>query len=137
MLHRAIRCPRSAPNRRSRPVQRFGHTTRQRGSPPEVRAYTPYPMELAELQATMRELFFRRDAERGVDATFRWLIEEVGELARSLRSEDRENLIAEFGEVLAWTASLANILDADLEWAAARYANGCPKCRATPCACTL
>ena len=94
-------------------------------------------MDLPELQATMRDLFFRRDAERGADATFRWLIQELGELARALRSEDRENLIAEFGDVLAWTASLANLLDVDLERAAARFANGCPKCGATPCACTL
>lgn len=93
-------------------------------------------MDLAEFQAKMGEIYVERDAERGVDATFRWLVEEVGELARALRSQDRENLADEFGDVIAWTVSLANVVDIDLEHAVARYANGCPKCGATPCTCT-
>ena len=93
-------------------------------------------MELAQLQSTMRAIYMSRDAERGVDATFRWLTEEVGELARAIRTGDRENLELEFGDVLAWTASLANLLDVDLEAAAARYADGCPKCGASPCRCS-
>jgi NTP pyrophosphatase (non-canonical NTP hydrolase) len=94
-------------------------------------------MELRELQQTMRETYFERDAARGRDATFRWLAEEVGELARALRTQDRRNLELEFGDVLAWLASLANLENVDLEAAAARYAHGCPKCGASPCACAF
>jgi len=92
-------------------------------------------MELQELQSTMRDTYRERDARRGVDATFRWLTEEVGELARAIRTNDRENLHLEFGDVLAWTASLANLLDVDLETAIERYSSGCPKCSASPCRC--
>ena len=36
---------------------------------------------------------------------------------------------------MAWLASLANQLGLSLDEAAGRYAGGCPKCAATPCAC--
>lgn len=83
----------------------------------------------------MRDTYLARDRERGVDATFRWLTEEVGELARAVRKGDRDNLELEFSDVLAWTASLANLLDVDLDAVVQRYAHGCPKCRSTPCRC--
>jgi NTP pyrophosphatase (non-canonical NTP hydrolase) len=92
-------------------------------------------MELSDLQSRMRSTYLERDAGRGVDATFRWLTEEIGELARAIRTSDRENLTHEFGDVLAWTASLANLLEVDLEEATARYAGGCPKCGGSPCTC--
>ena len=92
-------------------------------------------MELRDLQTTMRDTYLERDAARGRDATFRWLAEEVGELARALRTQDRRNLALEFGDVLAWLASLANLEGVDLEAAATRYANGCPKCGTSPCTC--
>jgi NTP pyrophosphatase (non-canonical NTP hydrolase) len=92
-------------------------------------------MDLAELQATIRETYLARDAERGRDATFRWMTEEVGELAKALRTGDRANLEHEFGDVLAWLMSLANIEDVDLETAIARYADGCPRCGSKPCGC--
>jgi NTP pyrophosphatase (non-canonical NTP hydrolase) len=94
-------------------------------------------MELSELQEQMSRLYLERDRTRGTDATFRWLAEEVGELARALRAHDPAQLEHEFSDVLAWLASLANLLEVDLERAAARYANGCPKCGQTPCACPL
>ena len=84
----------------------------------------------------MRETYLDRDRERGVDATFRWLTEEVGELARAIRKGDRANLELEFSDVLAWTASLANLLDVDLDHVSHRYAEGCPKCGAHPCRCS-
>jgi NTP pyrophosphatase (non-canonical NTP hydrolase) len=94
-------------------------------------------MEIAELQRTMRATYYERDAKRGRDATFRWLTEEVGELARALRHGDRQELELEFSDVLAWLASLANLTGVDLEKAVARYATGCPKCGASPCTCEL
>ncbi|MEX0990432.1 MAG: MazG nucleotide pyrophosphohydrolase domain-containing protein [Actinomycetota bacterium] len=92
-------------------------------------------MEITELQEILRRTYYERDAGRGRDATFRWMTEEVGELARALRREDRENLEHEFGDVLAWLGSLANLSGIDLERAASRYENGCPKCGSAPCEC--
>jgi len=94
-------------------------------------------MELQALQALMHSLYGDRDVARGTDATFRWLTEEIGELARAIRKGDRANLAHEFGDVLAWLASLANLLGIDLEDAAARYEDGCPRCGLTPCDCPL
>jgi NTP pyrophosphatase (non-canonical NTP hydrolase) len=90
---------------------------------------------LQALQALMHSVYRDHDAARGTDATFRWLTEEMGELARAMRRGDQANLSHEFGDVLAWLASLANLLEVDLEEAVARYANGCPKCGLTPCDC--
>jgi len=92
-------------------------------------------MEISELQGTLRRTYYGRDAKRGCDATFRWLTEEVGELAKALRVGERDDLVHEFGDVLAWLASLANLADVELEEAAARYASGCPRCGQSPCVC--
>src|SRR5437016_1419141 len=46
-------------------------------------------MELRDFQDTMREIYLKRDEQRGVDATFRWLTEELGELARAVRLRRR------------------------------------------------
>jgi NTP pyrophosphatase (non-canonical NTP hydrolase) len=94
-------------------------------------------MEIAELQDSLLRTYHERDARRGPDATFRWMTEEVGELAKALRHADRDELAVEFSDVLAWLTSLANLVGVDLEEAAARYANGCPKCGASPCACAF
>src|SRR2546429_654395 len=94
-------------------------------------------MELEAFQDTMREIYLKRDEQRGVDATFRWLTEELGELARAIRTSERTNLELEFSDVFAWLTSLANILGVDLSAAATRYEDGCPKCGATPCACPM
>jgi NTP pyrophosphatase (non-canonical NTP hydrolase) len=92
-------------------------------------------MEISELQSALRRTYYERDADRGPDATFRWLTEEVGELAKALRKGDPGELEHEFSDVLAWLASLANLTGIELDRAAARYAEGCPKCGASPCAC--
>ena len=92
-------------------------------------------MDLPGFQRNMRATYFERDAARGPDATFRWMVEEVGELARAMRRNDQINLNDEFGDVLAWLASLANLVGVDLDQAARRYAYGCPKCGRSPCGC--
>lgn len=94
-------------------------------------------MELSDLQSALRRTYYERDAQRGIDATFRWLTEEVGELARALRMPSGEDLVHEFGDVLAWLASLANVAGVDLEEAARRYGSGCPRCGASPCQCEM
>jgi NTP pyrophosphatase (non-canonical NTP hydrolase) len=92
-------------------------------------------MDISELQSTLRRTYLERDARRGRDATFRWMTEEVGELARALRKDDRDNLVLEFSDALAWLVSLANLTEVDLEDAMSRYADGCPKCSHSPCTC--
>ena len=94
-------------------------------------------MEIEALQRTIANTYLGRDRERGVDATFRWFTEEVGELARALRTGERPELVHEFSDVLAWLASLANLLDVDLAAAMTRYTSGCPKCNASPCDCPM
>ena len=94
-------------------------------------------MTLAELQQRIRDLFGAKDARRGVEGTFMWFMEEVGELSAALREgADRENLKHEFADVLAWLATLANIAGVDLEEAMqGKYGGGCPRCQASPCVC--
>lgn len=92
-------------------------------------------MELSELQRRMSATYGQRDRERGVAMTVAWLTEELGELAQAVRKGTPDEQLHELGDVLAWLASLAEQLDLSLEDAVARYADGCPKCGTTPCAC--
>ncbi len=93
------------------------------------------PVTLAEIQTVIAAIFGERDRARGIPATVAWIAEEVGELAQAVRKGSRDQQVHEFGDVIAWVASLANQLDIDLTEAMARYAGGCPKCGAIPCAC--
>jgi NTP pyrophosphatase (non-canonical NTP hydrolase) len=70
-----------------------------------------------------------------VPATVAWLAEELGELAQAVRKGGSEEQLHELGDVLAWLASLAVQLDLSLDDAVRRYASGCPRCGAQPCAC--
>ncbi len=92
-------------------------------------------MDLDELQATIRATYGERDAARGVPATVAWLAEELGELAQAVRKGSADDQLHELGDVLAWLASLAVQLGLSLDDAVARYASGCPRCGAQPCAC--
>lgn len=92
-------------------------------------------MDVATLQQLMERTYGGRDGARGVPATVAWLTEELGELAQAVRKGSREQQVHEFGDVLAWLASLANQLGIDLDEALARFADGCPKCGSIPCAC--
>lgn len=94
-------------------------------------------MEIADFQRRLDTLYGERDRARGRDATFAWFVEEVGELSRALRRGERENLREEFSDALAWLVSLANLAGVDMADAAARYADGCPRCAASPCACPM
>jgi NTP pyrophosphatase (non-canonical NTP hydrolase) len=92
-------------------------------------------VDIAMMQDVVRRTYLARDAERGVDGTFRWFVEEVGELARALRDGDAAALEHEVGDCLAWLCSVASLAGVDLEQAARRYADGCPRCRSLPCEC--
>lgn len=90
---------------------------------------------IAEFQRRIEAAYLERDRDRGVHGTFLWFVEEVGELARALKRGDAQNLREEFADCLAWLSTLASLADVDLASAASIYAEGCPACRASPCAC--
>lgn len=92
-------------------------------------------MDLGEFQRTIRETYGDQDADRGVEGTFAWFIEEVGELSRAIRRQGHAERVEEFSDVLAWLVSLADLCDVDIADAARRYAQGCPKCQGSPCRC--
>lgn len=93
-------------------------------------------MRIGEFQKRIEDIYFQRDSKRGLAGTHMWFCEEVGELTRALRRNKREELEGEFADVLAWLATLASIAQIDLQAAAEKkYGAGCPRCRATPCAC--
>lgn len=94
-------------------------------------------MHLREFQRSIETIYGERDRRRGQDGTFRWLVEEVGELARALRDADPRALREEVADVLAWTVSVATLCGVDVEAAAARYAERCPKCGHAPCTCAV
>ena len=83
-------------------------------------------MHLAEVQTLMEHLYGEADRERGLAATVAWLAEEIGELAQAVRKGTKEQQLHEFGDVLAWLASLANQVDIDLETAIKRYVDNPP-----------
>jgi NTP pyrophosphatase (non-canonical NTP hydrolase) len=89
-----------------------------------------------EFQELIERIYFERDSGRGLEGTFMWLVEEVGELSRALRRGTEEELKGEFADCAAWLSTLASIAGVDLQQAVEeKYGNGCPKCHATPCAC--
>ncbi|MCX7414786.1 MAG: nucleotide pyrophosphohydrolase [Planctomycetia bacterium] len=102
-------------------------------------------MTLHEFQTLIRRMYHEKDAARGVEGTFMWLTEEIGELATALRNHagsgmqnaaTKEELALEFADVLAWLATIANVVDVDLEAAVSRkYGTGCPGCGQTACIC--
>ncbi len=98
----------------------------------------PRPMTLADLQELIAKMYSRKDEARGIDGTFMWFMEEIGELAAALREGSKEELAAEFADVLAWMATLANVAGVDLDRAMhAKYGTGCPGCGQMVCACDL
>ena len=95
-------------------------------------------MLVHEIQNMMRRIYFRRDSKRGAEGTYRWLREEIDELGEAMQNSNKKALEDEFADVIAWLASLANILKIDLEKATLRkYNNCCPKCLSSPCECAV
>ena len=92
-------------------------------------------MTMQQFQRAIDATYGERDAARGLDRTFMWFVEEIGELARALREDDAQACEAEFGDVLAWLTTTATLAGVDLAQVAERYADGCPKCGERPCIC--
>ena len=92
-------------------------------------------MTIAEFQRRIEEIYLRRDRDRGMEGTFMWFVEEVGELATALREGTPQELSEEIADVFAWLSTLASLRGIELEEAIQKYARGCPACGQTPCAC--
>lgn len=92
-------------------------------------------MTMREFQDRIGATYLQKDSDRGLFESYAWLVEEIGELAGALRHGRAEDLTHEFSDCLAWLASLANMAGVDLEEAARRYRDGCPRCDSSPCAC--
>ena len=91
---------------------------------------------LGQLQQRIKDLYGAKDAARGVEGTFMWFMEEVGELSAALRGGTQDERVLEFADVLAWLVTLANCTGVDLDEAVRRkYGTGCPGCGNTPCTC--
>ena len=93
-------------------------------------------MDIADFQKLIRDIYFDKDSARGLEGTFMWFVEEVGELSTALRSETKKEQEEEFADVLAWLVSLASIAGVDMTDAIRKYSDGCPGCHRTPCACS-
>ena len=91
---------------------------------------------LGDFQGLIHKMYYEKDVARGIDGTFMWLMEEVGELAAALRSGTHEERLGEFADVLAWLATIANVAGVDLSEAVNRkYGAGCPGCGQFVCTC--
>ena len=115
-------------NQAADPGQPGQSTSPSNGAGPDV--------TLAEFQQLIREMYLRKDVARGVDGTFMWLVEEIGELAAALRDGSAEEQAAEFADVLAWLTTIANVAGVDLSAAIVKkYGSGCPGCGRFVCTC--
>ncbi len=64
-----------------------------------------------------------------------WFTEEVGELSRALRKNNKEEMEKEFADVLAWLFTLASLSGINMEETISKYTSGCPVCKRIPCIC--
>ena len=93
-------------------------------------------MTLDDFQKLIDRMYSDKDRARGAAATFLWLSEEVGELAAAIAGGTKEQQAEEFADVLAWLATLANVVNVNLDEAVrAKYGSGCPDCGQFVCTC--
>lgn len=95
-------------------------------------------MDIRDFQQLIEKMYSHKDRQRGSAGTFLWLMEEVGELAEAIAGgHPQHDKAAEFADVLAWLATLANVEGIDLSDALhAKYGKGCPGCGRMVCTCT-
>jgi NTP pyrophosphatase (non-canonical NTP hydrolase) len=93
-------------------------------------------ISLGDFQRLIRDMYLEKDLARGAEGTFMWLMEEVGELSAALRGGTHQDRSEEFADVLAWLATIANVVGVDLTQAVrAKYGSGCPGCGHFVCTC--
>lgn len=90
---------------------------------------------ISTFQEKIDAIYGARNRRRGAEGVMLHLVEELGEVARSIRREDLGRQREELGDVLTWVASLATVLGVSLEDAVQRYSENCPYCGQTPCVC--
>lgn len=78
-------------------------------------------MEMSALQQIVRERYFATDNKRGIYHTALWFHEEVGELSAAIARGNKQNAKEEFGDVLMWLLTLANLMEVDMEEVVAQY----------------
>lgn len=95
-------------------------------------------VSLTDFQAKIKAMYFEKDVQRGIDGTFMWLMEEIGELATALRQGTHQEQREEFADVIAWLATIANVAGVDLGSAIQdKYGTGCPGCHRLVCSCPM
>ena len=98
----------------------------------------PVDLSLNDFQAKIRAMYYEKDLQRGIDGTFMWLMEEIGELATALRQGTHQEQCEEFADVIAWLTTIANVAGVDLGKAIQeKYGTGCPGCRRLVCTCPI
>lgn len=89
-----------------------------------------------EDQVIIDKIYGKRDRKRGLLKTYLWFVEEVGELAESIRKGEREAIEEEIADVYAWLLSICNILEIDVrEVFRKKYNFICPRCKREICMC--
>tara|TARA_Y100000590_G_scaffold278609_1_gene312781 strand:+ start:394 stop:645 length:252 start_codon:yes stop_codon:yes gene_type:complete len=83
-------------------------------------------MRISEFQQHIEDVYGDRDRDRGIPSSVAWLAEEIGELAQAIRKGSHEERMHEFGDVIAWTFSLANQVGVNIEEALDRYVTNPP-----------
>jgi NTP pyrophosphatase (non-canonical NTP hydrolase) len=78
-------------------------------------------MEISALQQIVKDRYFETDNSRGIYHTALWFHEEVGELSAAIAKGDQQNAKEEFGDVLMWLLTLANLMKIDMEEVVAEY----------------
>ena len=95
-------------------------------APPAESSESNLQVTFADFQRLIREMYLENNIARGVDGTFMWFSEEVGELAAALRDGSHEDRMGEFADVLAWLTTMANVVGVDLSEAVTRRWIGVP-----------
>lgn len=80
-------------------------------------------MEISALQQIVKERYFETDNKRGIYHTALWFHEEVGELSSAIARGDIQNAKEEFGDVLMWLLTMANLMEVDMEEVVTAYLN--------------
>lgn len=92
-------------------------------------------MDLRDAQQKIKETYGHKDSSRGIDGTFMYLVEEIGELATALREGDQESKGGEFADVQAWLLSLASLVNIDMQAEFEKKYIVCTGCQQVPCIC--
>lgn len=94
-------------------------------------------MDTKDAQELMRQIYYERDVERGIERTLLRTFQELGELSEAIqKNKDISEVSAEIADVFAWVCSIANLLDIDLSKVLyEKYPDVCYRCGKAPCEC--